>query len=626
MYISRFQVRNYKSFWQPEAIDLKPGFNIVTGQNSSGKTALLEALSLSFDYNPHRSLTTLPSPDTALGGASCVDFTFSVDREELFDLLAAKAQNYFLPLPLASCALTPGYDLAQRGQKAILDFVEHLLARDSQAFSLRMQVGSGRGFQCPALPTLGLYPPTRAPGGGPNLASIVFRLNADRSIAIGGTGLASSDLGLQLAPAFQSHIYRFRAERFNVGECPFGDNPTLSAQAANLPEALNCLQANLDAFDHFNALVNKTLPHVRSVSVRPSGNGRLQIIVWTIDPATRRVDLARPLSESGTGIGQVLAILYVAMTALRPQVLLIDEPQSFLHPGAIRKLVEILRDHSEHQYVIATHSPAVISSCDPATITLARLSAEESTLQQVDPDAAKSLQLCLSEVGARLADVFGADNVLWVEGRTEERCFPRILRGVVGRSLLGTAILGIRSTGDLAGRDAERAFETLERLSQGPSLLPPTIGIVLDSECRTEGERQDMRRRRGGPVHFLPRRMYENYLLDPDAIATTLNHLDESRAEPLGPAEAGAALDELRRDEKYFCTAEAALDEEAWLVNVDGASLLRDTFARLSEARVEYRKVRDSTALTDWMIENKRDSLSELAEFLARALDDRQRR
>lgn len=49
------------------------------------------------------------------------------------------------------------------------------------------------------------------------------------------------------------------------------------------------------------------------------------------------------LAESDTGIGQVLAILYVVIMAKYNQVIIIDEPQSFLHPGAVRKLIEILK-------------------------------------------------------------------------------------------------------------------------------------------------------------------------------------------------------------------------------------------------------------------------------------------
>jgi recombinational DNA repair ATPase RecF len=60
MHISKFQIANYKSFQESGEIVLKPGFNVLTGQNSAGKTALLEALTLQFTPTPHISDRTLP--------------------------------------------------------------------------------------------------------------------------------------------------------------------------------------------------------------------------------------------------------------------------------------------------------------------------------------------------------------------------------------------------------------------------------------------------------------------------------------------------------------------------------------------------------------------------------------
>ena len=59
MYLSKFQLLNYKSFRDSGVLEFKPGINIIVGANNSGKTALLEALSLKFQNYIHKSLTTL---------------------------------------------------------------------------------------------------------------------------------------------------------------------------------------------------------------------------------------------------------------------------------------------------------------------------------------------------------------------------------------------------------------------------------------------------------------------------------------------------------------------------------------------------------------------------------------
>ena len=52
MLISKVQVLNYKSFRDSGWIEFRSGINIITGQNSAGKTALLEALASNFQNIP----------------------------------------------------------------------------------------------------------------------------------------------------------------------------------------------------------------------------------------------------------------------------------------------------------------------------------------------------------------------------------------------------------------------------------------------------------------------------------------------------------------------------------------------------------------------------------------------
>src|SRR6185312_12469791 len=130
-----------------------------------------------------------------------------------------------------------------------------------------------------------------------------------------------------------------------------GTSTTLQPNAANLAEVLHLLQtSNPDSYAEFITLVREVLPQVHWVSVVPIDNQQLRIDVWSTDKKHKRADLAIPLNESGTGIGQVLSILYVAYHNEESRAILIDEPQSFLHPGAARKLIEVLKRFPRHQY------------------------------------------------------------------------------------------------------------------------------------------------------------------------------------------------------------------------------------------------------------------------------------
>ena len=51
-----------------------------------------------------------------------------------------------------------------------------------------------------------------------------------------------------------------------------------------------------------------------------------------------------------------------------------------------------------------------------------------------------------------------------------------------------------------------------------------------------------------------------------------------------------------------------------------GARILADIFSELSENRVEYLKVEYGVWLTDWLIANSLEDLTELTEFLSNLL------
>lgn len=147
----------------------------------------------------------------------------------------------------------------------------------------------------------------------------------------------------------------------------------------------------------------------------------------------------------------------------------------------------------------------------------------ETKASVINSEVTREQRSLLAELGVSLSDIFGADNILWVEGPTEERCFPLILEKVANKTLRGIQILAIKNTGDFQGKHAHIIFDIYDKLSGGKSLFPPAIGFIFDREGRSEKVIEDLRKRSQSPVEFLPRRMYENYLLHPKAIASVIN-------------------------------------------------------------------------------------------------------
>lgn len=618
MYISGVRVGNYKSFNESPILRLGPGFNIVAGQNSAGKTALLEALALGLHAQPHRSVKTVPMKDILPSRTSWVDIWLTIRTTEAKELLGSGQLTIVKPNLDSDFARTAGYT-HEDSPEGNLKWLTAIFSREFLELQVRLDAGQGWGLT--AVPACGLYRPQLAPNG--LYLYQTFWIDKDGQPKLHSTSAQNVllDFAITLAVILQQRIYRFTAERLNVSRCKHGNKTVLDQNAANLPEVLNLLQHNTSRFRRFNRHLNEIFPVVRQVSVRGLDQSQVEIVVWSHDPDSERDDLAVPLSEAGTGIGQALAILYVVLTSDRPQTIVIDEPQTFLHPGAARKLMGFLKHYPQHQYIIATHSATIIAAANPETITLVRFNQTESAVEQLDASAEKAIQATLAELGVRLSDVFGADHILWVEGRTEEKCFQIIVEKLLNRSLVATQILGIRETGDLRGRDAKKVFEIYRALANAASLLPPALAFVLDEECRSTDEKREIQKLSRGLAQFLPRRMYENYLLHPGAMAAVMNGTEGFRGTPVAPDEVQTTMRAMFNDENYYCSSGGARPVEERIKNIDGARVLGRLFCDLSETRVAYDKVAHGIALTEWMVANSPNELKEIGDFLIKILD-----
>ncbi len=608
MYISDFLISNYKSFADSGQVRLERGFNVIVGKNNVGKTALVEALGLQNGDHPHRSLDTVPTRSTEPDPASQTSISFVISKEELFSLLESLS-TFYVPV------LATGHV-----DEDVHDFLGAIEERN-----LIECVFHGNNLVSASLPSYRVQ-------GSNSMRQFVMR-SSNESPTLGPESGVFSRLNgpepfmLPIARVLASRIYTFKAVRFNILSGSVAADPLLNPDASNLAQVLNLLQSrNPSLWQEYLSLVRTIFPEIRQITVPPdpSTGSSVHIMLWTVDPDVRRDDLAVPLSESGTGVGQVLAIIYVMLTSDYPATIIIDEPQSFLHPGAIRKLFDIIREHHRHQYIITTHSPIAVTAADPRTPLLIRKIEAKSIIETVNTDETKELRRFLSEVGARLSDVFGADSILWVEGPTEEECFPLIMSRLAKQPLFGTEIVGVVETGAFEAKRSKSIVEIYKRLSEGRGLLPPAVGFIFDQEDRTEKQREDLIRDSNGTVSFTPRRMYENYLLNSLAIASIASSIEGFRhSADITPNEVEEWLERNRWNSKYFGrrqVTEASRNEDTWLRAVHGAKLLQDMFNELSETRVAYDKVEHGYALTEWLVDNAPSDLDEIAGLLKEKL------
>lgn len=435
----------------------------------------------------------------------------------------------------------------------------------------------------------------------------------------------NGSIGFRIINYFVQKIYRFKAERLIIGSCSFQNNPELKSDMSNLAEVLSILQGgNPERFRRFNDSVSSILPQIKAVSVRHKDDSIVEIMIWTIDPKSERDDLSFPLASCGTGVSQVLVILCILITSQDPRTIIIDEPQSFLHPGAAKKLIETIKQFPQHQYFIATHSPEIIASANPSTIIKLQYQDCETTASVINTKEIKSQNDILAELGVRLSDVFGADSILWVEGQTEKKCFPLILEKVARIKLMGIEILPVNSVDAiLDGKESDLVLDIYKKLTTGATLFPPAIGFIFDRESKTERKIQELENR---GVTFLDLPMYENYLLDSEAISVTINEEATWLEIPVSITQVHEYIDKIKQEKSYLLQGvkREEVSDNNWLAKIHGAKILESMFQELCDNKLEFRKTKHSYKLTEWLVENKPNFLSELAKELRNSLNKSQ--
>lgn len=581
MKIHRMKIENYKCFKDSGWIELAEHLNVIVGQNNAGKTSLAEAFHIERCQNkPHRSLEV---PRNLAPPVSKISVEVSVSGEELSTFVRQRELSVEIPV------------ISIMDRAKAVEFVSEFLQREKINFRLRASEGNLRAI---AYPSHSLFQMTGDAHSftiksAPDKQSIVLdKLKNGKTDGLPGV----------LREMLQYSVYVFKAERLNVGKTAAQQTGELTPNCDNLPAVLFNLSGNISRYRRLNAHVSEIFPTIRWVAVFPSGN-ELEIRIWSVDVESEREDLAMPLSEGGTGIGQVLAILYVAMTK-DASTIVIDEPNSFLHPGAAKKLIQILKTYPRHQYVVSTHSPELISAIDPQNINFLEWKGGASTARSIVATEIAGMRGVLGDLGVSLADVFGYDKIIWVEGPTEQECFPKLMKAAKTSLPLGTGFVAVKQVGDFESRrnNPKLIVEIYNQLAKRSPLVPTASVFSFDRERRTNLELQKLKEWLGGAVRFLPRATYENYLLHPDAISAVLAQegVTFSGSDVTG----------------WFEVRGIDLDDGEVTGKCDAPAHLSELFTHASASKLEYRKTSHSIALTEWLLEHRPHSLAELQSYV----------
>ncbi len=147
----------------------------------------------------------------------------------------------------------------------------------------------------------------------------------------------------------------------------------------------------------------------------------------------------RAIYDWGDGTQQLIIILYSLFKHKDEQgkLFFIEEPEMYLHPGVLRKFIEVINSDlfKNHQYFITTHSNIVLDTSADTNINMSIFKFKK--VKDKDKNEGKDflIEQCnngdvslLNDLGIRNSSLFLSNCSIWVEGITDRLYLKHYLK------------------------------------------------------------------------------------------------------------------------------------------------------------------------------------------------------
>jgi hypothetical protein len=377
-----------------------------------------------------------------------------------------------------------------------------------------------------------------------------------------------------------------------------GEAGEMSPDGTNLTSVLADLYINhrRTVYPRVEDLIRSAFPEIVHVDVHVTRGTPALAEIYIVYPGEPPDEV--PLEHCGTGIEQLL-ILGTAILGSphRVRTFLIDEPHAFLHPQAERSLLGLIRQHPEHQFIVATHSPIFLRTTQLHRVRLLRREAPGTVIRSFGEEAG----MLLIELGMTADDAWSGDAILWVEGQTEVEIYsvlgenqPDLLGGVRVKSMPDSM-----RAARLRAREIDRVVTLVRSVSEALRPFGVRTLFLFDPDEVSEARKRALLEGTAGSAMFQPCREVENLLLDASCISAVLNRRGEALGLSAVSEEAVSRhLEELMGEltnPQLYPPGTSAPDA----ATVRGSRVLTRLFA--SFGNLEYDAVRDARAIV-WEI------------------------
>jgi len=428
MYISKLCIKNYKSFLDSGVIELKEDIFAFIGQNNTGKSAILDSIQVFFPT----SKKVITSEDFHKGTNEdiVIEVWFkNVDKSYLEANIYKDKINkqnekineaYSLYIKEKTEANLKKYEKQKEKLEEIRtkEFYEAIekYGIDNEELYVKMVAKKGNRISTKyynkndvelnetdlkkILPQIKVIPALRDP----------------KNESTAGNNSYLKDLIQMLDEESKTDII-LNDKRLTYSEL----NDVLSEETK---KRCNDLAEKITSY-YNNAIGSKDYKIVIDATVNISKG--TQYTTTIIDTTT---GIENDVLNCGTGYQSmiILSILetYVNISQSSTKyILLIEEPEVYLHPSLQRKMIDTLLQISENNQVIFTsHSPITISKLESSNVRLVEKNNCESRILNVTP------KKVIDELGIKHDDILYSKGIIFVEGKDDIDVISELIRKI----------------------------------------------------------------------------------------------------------------------------------------------------------------------------------------------------
>jgi AAA ATPase domain len=521
MRVAKLAVQGFRAFRQLNEINCGP-FTTIVGRNDTGKSSILHALEVFFDGPPEErdfnrdlglnapiviqvSLTGLPDSvefeegvETQLGAERLLDSSGHLTIRKTYERTNPKkpkatlwVNDYVDPQFQNLCSLKER-DLNERGKALGLDFRK-----------------SGAGIT------------------NKSKRGAIRQLAAQHGIKEADIEIEPSEAA-QRALDYLPEFSLFRAnESLSEEETAFQREfkaivETAVGKIGGKAEIERGVEAELDTeMQKIHAFLLSHTDEVASIKVRPSFKWKDLISFYLECKDNQGQEIA--FSKRGSGLRRLLMVAYFQYLAQRNggagsskgRVYAIEEPETYLHPGAQRDLLESFREiTATDQVLVTSHSPVFAGSTGTGSLVLVtRQDGMANAIQGDDLD----LATVAFELGVEPADqIYGYRAVAFVEGFEDYDFFSTVAETLHSDGRLPSTFRESRIGVVPCGGDNLKLWIT----RQAMRTLNRRFAVILDSDKKSSQDPVPARKAQlktgveqdGGVCFILRKREIENYL------------------------------------------------------------------------------------------------------------------